>query len=445
MRVRCIWYISSMSQFIISTLIILLMLFEKLFFFNLERDYALSVPGIIELVSLMGLVIFGIISFVKTLHPGQIKWLNKNLPKINTLTFFLLLLTFVAIGTSIYLNLNKDSIHWDAIALYDARAKFLEGGMKFSDMPTLSRFDNLNKYYYLLYPPYTSIAHYFWERVFDVRELPVGIYYSLNLFLLAVGLFLLTRKTLGGKIAAFLSLIVASNNVIFLVSIKEYTNLPYTLYLVFGVFLLFNYIRSTKLWELLYGIFFISTSMWIRFLEPIWLVVFLSFVLAWILNRSFKSLILPALLLFAYCLIEFLSWSYFVKVVAENPSVLNFSALALAEPLVGIFTGAWANVLAVFVKSWGIPLFIHLITLTAVVFQWRKVTQNKEMLFLSLIIFLSIAMYLFQLYFVSFQADWWEGVGRSLARSSSYLVPITGYIIFRLIINSRASNRSKII
>jgi len=433
------------SEFIISTLIILLMLFKKLFFFNLEKEYALSVPGIIELVSLMGLVIFGIVSFVKTLRSGQIKLLNKSLPKINILAFFLLLVTFVVVGTSLYLNLNKDTIHWDAIALYDARAKFLEGGMKFSDMPTLSRFDNLNKYYYLLYPPYTSIAHYFWERVFDVRKFPVGIYYSLNLLLLAVGVFLLTRKGLGEKIAASLSLIVSSNNVIFLVSIKEYTNLPYTLYLVFGVFLLFNYMRNGRLWELLYGTFFISTSMWIRFLEPIWLVVFLSFVLASIFNRAFKRMILPALLLFAYCLIEYSSWSYFVKVVGENPSVLNFSPVALAEPLLGIFTGAWANVAVLFTKSWGIPLFIYLITLTAVVFQWRKISKNKETLFLSLVIFLSIVLYFLQLYFVSFQADWWESVGWSLARSSSYLIPITGYILFRVIITSRASNRNKTI
>src|SRR3989337_4280565 len=187
------------------------MLFKKLFFFNLEKEYALSVPGIIELVSLMGLVICGIVSFVKTLRSGQIKLLNKSLPKINILAFFLLLVTFVVVGTSLYLNLNKDTIHWDAIALYDARAKFLEGGMKFSDMPTLSKYDNLNKYYYLLYPPYTSIAHFFWGRVSEVARLPVGIYYSLNLLFLAVGIFLLTGRSLGDKTAAFLSLIVASN------------------------------------------------------------------------------------------------------------------------------------------------------------------------------------------------------------------------------------------
>lgn len=443
MRVQSIGYISSVSQFIISTLIILLMLFKKLFFFNLEKKYSLSVPGLFELISLTGLAIFGIISFVKTLRSSQTISLKKSLPKINVPTLFLLLLTLVVVGTSIYLNLNKDYIHWDAIALYDARAKFLEGGMKFSDMPTLSRFDNLNKYYYLLYPPYTSIAHYFWERVFDVSKLPVGLYYSLNLLLLAVGVFFLTRETLGDKTAAFLSLIVASNNIIFLVSIKEYTNLPYTLYLVFGIFLLLLYIRNRRWWELLYGTFFISTSIWVRFLEPIWLVVFFSFVLALLFKRNLKSVILPGLLLLTYCLIELLSWSYFVKVVGGNPSVLNFSPIALAEPLLGIFTGAWINVLVIVTKSWGIPLFIYLITLAAVVFQWRKVSKNKEMLFLSLIILLSLALYFSQLYFVSFQADWWKSVAYSLGRSSSFLIPISGYILLRLITTSASFGINK--
>ncbi len=431
-----------MPQFVISTLIVFLMLFKKLFFFNLEDEYASSVPGMVELVSLAGLAIFGIYAFVKTLHIGQIKWLKKGFFKINILALVFLLLTFVVVGTSVYLNLNKDSIHWDAVALYDARAKFLEAGMKFSDMPALSRFDNLNKYYYLLYPPYTSIAHFFWEKVFDVSKFPVGIYYSLNLLLLTIGVFFLTRKSLGEKTAAFLSLIVASNDVIFLISIREYTNLPYTLHLVFGIFLIFNYLRNKKLWELLFGTFFISTSIWIRFLEPVWLVVLLSFIITSLIGKAIKNVLIPGILLAVFCLLEYFTWSYFIKVVGENPSVLNFSGLYLTELLVGIFTGSWVNVLVIILRSWGIPLLIHLTTLAAVLFGWHKIRRNGGILFLFFIVLLSLALYTFQLYFVSFQTDWWETVGRSLARSSSYLVPVTGFILLN-IITTRVSNKKR--
>jgi len=86
---RFIKYISSMPQFVISTLIVFLMLFKKLFFFNLEDEYASSVPGMVELVSLAGLAIFGIYAFVKTLHIGQIKWLKKGFFKINILSAIL--------------------------------------------------------------------------------------------------------------------------------------------------------------------------------------------------------------------------------------------------------------------------------------------------------------------------------------------------------------------
>jgi hypothetical protein len=261
---------------------------------------------------------------------------------------------------------------------------------------------------------------------------------------LGVGIFYLTRGTLGGRIAAFLSLIVVSNNVVFNLSIKEYSNLPYTLYLVFGIFLLFDYMQKKRLWELLFGTFFIATSIWIRVLEPIWLVVFLGIVLASIFNRALKRVMFPALLLLGYCLIQYLSWSYFVKVVGQNPSVLSFSAVSLAEPLLGIFTGAWVNVLIVMVQSWGIPLFIHLVALLAVFFRWRTISKNEPMLFLCLIVFVSIILYFSQLYFVSFQADWWESVGRSLGRSSSYLVPITGYILLHLITTSKQLKRDKI-
>ena len=328
-----------MPQFIILIFIALLMIVSKLFFFNLEKEYASSFPGRIELISLIGIFIVGSASFIKKLRLRKLLLVKRSFFKIETSSLLLIILTLIVVGASIFINLNKGYIHWDAIALYDARAKFLEQGMKFSDMPALSKFDNLNKYYYLLYPPYTSVIHYYWDSAFNVSKLPVGLFYSLNLFLLVFGVFLLTRKTVGEKTAAFLSLLTASNNIIFLISVNEYTNLPYTLYLVLGIFLLFNYLQKERLWELLFGIFFISTSIWIRFLEPIWFVIFLSFVLVFLFEKALKSKIFPVILMLVFCLIEYFSWSYFVAVIGKNPSVLNFSLIALIEPLLGFLTG----------------------------------------------------------------------------------------------------------
>lgn len=419
-----------MGEFIIPALIAIVMLLKKLFFFKLEPQYSASVVGKLELAGFFALFIVGTIAFIRKFSFARPK-------KFDPLTFFLLAATVITVGMSLHLNLNKTSMHWDAIALYDARAKFLEGGMKFSDMPTLAKYDNLNKYYYLLYPPYTSIGHFFWRSTGFLSQIPVGVYYSILFAALIIITFLVAKKSIGSRAASLLALLVASNNSIINISVKEYTNLPYTLHLIIGIFLLFSYIKTKKAWQLLYGVFFVSTSVWIRFLEPIWLVVILAFVIATFSKKDLPKTLLSSVVLGLFGLIQYLSWTYFTKVIGGNPGFLNLSSVSVFEPFLGVFTGSWAPVLIVFAKSWGTPLLIYLFALAAIGFRWRYVRQNREILFLSLIIIFSISLYFLQLYFVSFQASWWEAAARSLDRSSTFLIPVSGYLLIRLITSSQ--------
>ena len=165
-----------MGEFIVSVIIIIVMLSKKLFFFSIEPQYSASILGKLELGSLIALFILGMFAFIKGARLYlQGRTGKRTSKKFDLLNLLLLVSVVFTIGMSLLINLNKTSLHWDAIALYDARAKFLEGGMKFSDMPTLSKYDNLNKYYYLLYPPYTSIGHFFWRNIGIFSQVPVGV------------------------------------------------------------------------------------------------------------------------------------------------------------------------------------------------------------------------------------------------------------------------------
>lgn len=421
-----------MMQFIVLLIILSLMIVEKVFFYSIEDVYSKSFLGNFELLVFIALFVLGIVVFTKEHRYSKQNVKNKS-NKINFFVVFFGLLSILAILLSFVLNINKKSIHWDAVALYDARAKFLESDIKFSEMPSLSQYDNLNKYYYLLYPPYTSIAHYFWNTSDFLNNLPVGTYYSIILVLLLLSIYSFSATHSGKTIATILVFLTASNSSIFNIVIKEYTNLPFNLYLVAGVFALFSYLKAKSLWKLFFGVLLVSSSIWVRLLEPIWLVISLSFVVVLISRKQTIKKIWPGILLLSVALLEYASWTYFTKIIAENPGFLSFSYLTLVDPIVAMFTGAPFVVLFTIAKSWGIPFFIHMSTLVALLMRFKEIVKDKALLFLGLVLFSSLALYFAQFYMLSFQADWWSIVTQSLDRSGSFLIPISGYILLTLL------------
>ncbi|MFZ3301253.1 MAG: hypothetical protein WA152_00895 [Microgenomates group bacterium] len=420
-----------MMQFIVLLVVISLMLVEKAFFYSIESVYSKSFIGNFELIVFVSLFIIGIIAFVKDYYHTKNKIKTSN-DKKNFLSVFLGLLSVFIVLLSFSLNINKKSIHWDAVALYDARAKFLEGGVKFSEMPNLSQYDNLNKYYYLLYPPYTSIAHFFWNTSVLSNNFPVGTYYSIILVLLLLVIYSSLIPHSGKTILSILVFLTVSNSSIFNIVIKEYTNLPFNLYLLAGIFTLFSFLKTENYWKLFFGVLLVSSSVWVRLLEPIWLIVSLSFMVAMISKKNVIKKTWPGMLILFVSLLGYLSWSYFTKVIAGNPSFLSFSYLTLIDPIVALFTGAPFVVLLTMAKSWGIPFFIHLCTLLALVFRFKEIINDKALLFLGLVLLSSLALYFVQFYMLSFQGDWWSIVTQSLDRSGSFLIPISAYILLTL-------------
>jgi len=416
-----------MGLFIISTFLIIMILSEKLYFFLSEPLYFSNIWGKSEILVLFSLFIFAFVIFLK--NNKKIGILKKR-DKVGKLGLIATLLIFLVVGFSLYLNINKKGLAWDAIALYDARAKFLLSGTKFSEMVSLTKYDLHNSYYYLLYPPFTSIAHFFWYKL--GIQLPVGIQYSSYLFLLASGIYLGTKNFIGKNWALLLSFLTISSNAVFSSSLVEYTNLPFTLFLIVGIFLLMHYINTKELWMLIYGSVLISTSQWIRYLEPIWIGIFLALLITEIRIVKFKFFIKLTSFLGLLGFFEYFMWKYFVTEIANNPQIIKLNIIYLIEPIFGIFTGTLLRILIIYIKFWGLILFFHLSALTTGIRLKREkfIKGNNHILFLKLVILFTILIYFLGFYFVSFQSDWWDKLGNSLVRSSTFLIPISGYIIF---------------
>jgi len=175
-------------EFILLTLYLGIILYGKIFFLFSETVYKASLIGKLDLFTSITLFLLAIVFFFKT----RAKTLGNNAVFKRDRFDYKSIAIFIAIasviGFSFYLNFHKVVQEWDSVALYDARAKFLESGGKFSEMTEFSKNDEIN-YYYLMYPPLTSIAHYFWYQL--DTGLPVSIIYSINFLFFALGLFLL--------------------------------------------------------------------------------------------------------------------------------------------------------------------------------------------------------------------------------------------------------------
>lgn len=413
-------------KFIPILILISIMILEKIFLFGLEPAFSRSFIGRIELTTLLTLFFFGLLGFFR--DKKNDKKAEKNKHK-NTKIFrlFLILAITVVLGLSFFLNWQKKALDWDAVALYDARAKFLQTGSNFSGMVSLSNYDNKNSYYYLMYPPYTSIAHYFWYQ-FGFNQ-PVTLLYSFYLVLFAWGLYSLAQGRLGLTWGLIFVLLIIANKNIFLSSLDGYTNLPFSIYLALGILLLANYLKEKKSWQLFYGIILVATSQWIRFIEPVWIGVVIVYLLLAIKKKNLKWGLTSFLLLVAVCLLEYLSWTHFTNTIAKNPTIFQISVMNIIESLVGIFTGSLIVVFLFFITTMGISFLIHIASLFTCFHSDKKDDCNKDLLFLKGVIIASIFIYFFGLYAISFLADWWKEMGGSLVRSSGLMLPLSAYLI----------------
>lgn len=421
-----------MTNFIIGTLLLMMMAIEKLSFVIIEYPIYFSVPTLISAVVLIFAIVYGLKLYLKD-SSISIKKIS-----LSRAGWFFLFLTIIIIGMSFILNFNRWTVGWDAVALYDARAKFLYSGLTFSKMSDLSNYDPQNSYYYLLYPPFTSLVHYHWMLL--SIKLPVGVYYSINLLLLSLIVFNGFNKKIGNNLSLVLAFLSISSISIFSSSILEYTNLPFTIYILLGIIFIGDYLENRTVWKLIYGISLIVCSQWIRFQEPIWLGVAIAMIVMAITYKKFRHTLIPGVVVLLFGFFERYSWSSFISASSSTNTIVNFNLINIIEPILGIFTGSLFSIGLFFVDSWAPLIFVYIISVAVII---NRRTANAHNVFYLLINSLIIMIYFGGLYFVSFQSIWWDKLGDSLVRSSAFLIPINAMILLSELSKTKFINVKK--
>jgi hypothetical protein len=300
---------------------------------------------------------------------------------------------------------------WDALALYDFRAKvFL--------IDTNLIHAALSNGYFIQYPLLTSLAHLF---VYQTGlNNPKFIYSLFYLSFVTIFYSSLKRRVSENKALLF-TLILSLAPEIFSNATMAYTNLPYTVYLCSGVFYLFNWIKDKENSSLLLSSILVGLSSWVRVQELFWLAPLLTVFVITFKNKKWKE--------FIYCLtiilLFYLPWRIFINYIsgAVTPvlGVIGLSHTSLLreinpERFILVFNYLYKYVFS----TWGLT-FILFILISFRPLIIRKEKNDNTFLYITLIFF--VLLYAGTLLF-SISYPGWQDIPDSARRMSMFLLPM---------------------
>jgi len=232
--------------------------FQNVLFFLISANVLLTLFNLM-LKNKYSLDICSIVGFFKRLDS-----LEKVL--VGGIVFFLL--------TSLIRNLYWSIWMWDAVQLYDYRAKLI--------VESQSIFFPAQSYYDISYPLLTSLLH---SILYVVGSTNPQYVYTLVFFALIMGVYAFVRKYSSRKFAIMTSFAVSSFPLVYQNSIQPLTNLTHSTFLVLGVFYLIIWLSKDKSKD-----FFVATLLFsfTRFTrnEPIWMAVFAFMVTYLLIKRK---------------------------------------------------------------------------------------------------------------------------------------------------------------
>lgn len=231
-----------------------LLLGSQIFTFTLFiANYALGMK--LDLLSCWTVMLILNIAVYAIINPGK---LSKNDFPVLTLpvswqnrTVFIILA--IILCTNLFLSFYKPVVDWDAVTLFDFRAKIILNSGEISD--TLFRTSFFD------YPLYTSLNH-FWLNLNGLSS-AVPFYSLLYISFLFVMYFILKKSV--SPFYVYIALIfIAFAPKMFDQSTIAYTNLPYTIYLVTGLGYLYLWTKDRRWHDLILGIILSLMTFWVR-------------------------------------------------------------------------------------------------------------------------------------------------------------------------------------
>jgi hypothetical protein len=315
----------------------------------------------------------------------------KKLKELNIFDVLLLtaigLLSFVVAMNNYYWPVS----HWDAMAIYDARAKFfvLSGNID-SMFPSK---------WYFSYPLFTSIAHAIFYFSGSIN--PMFIYTFLYVSFI-VCLYFLMRRSVSRTLSLFFSFWVSVSYPIFSHAQMSYTNLPFTIFLVLGFLYLWDWIINKNRGSFYISLLLVSLSTWVRAAEPFWGVAIVVLLFYSIKNKKFASFIFYTVFIYLFRYLWYYYQSHF----------LGFTSYLPSESV--LFESARVSISALSIKRiYDVSIYI-----------WKNAISLNFFLLVAYILSLSL----------NWKINFWRRIYSAMFIFGIYLMIIVGTFIYSIVV-----------
>lgn len=357
---------------------------------------------------------------IRNIHPKNIilYWYKQN-NFIKTCTVILAILGILVLLQDVFWPVTD----WDALALYDFRAKVI--------VATGSLQSGVQLGYFFQYPLFTSLLH---AATYFTSLGNAKIYYFIIFQAFLAVFYACLRKKTTIEISAFGTLVLATCPLIFYHSFTAYTNLSYIVYACLGIIYLWHWLDNLKPNNLLIGSMLLGLSTWVRMSEPFYYLglLLLAIGMCFSFYKKYKIKQTLLLVIVGACFIYFTKypWNYLITIlISEN----------LGDPL-AIFTliknWDFSNVfqrvydVAEYLLKYSVPVFLWYGLIAVIIIA----NDIKNKFFSNIIPFLTLLITLVLIFVGTFLTSlWlesWNRIGDSVARMSLFLIPLFIYIIF---------------
>lgn len=373
--------------------------------------------------SLITLLVLNVFSFLLNIFTSRKRRLEKtfdynfnikdgfrNLNRLEKIIIGLILFLFISsLANNIYWPISD----WDALALYDFRAKvFL--------VDTSLVQAALSNGYFIQYPLYTSLLHLF---AYQLGVLNPKFFYSFIYLSLIIIFYFSLERQIGRPRALFFSLVFAFSPIFFAHSMMAYTNLPYSAFICAGVFYLYEWTKRKGLSTLILSSFLVGLSTWSRISEPFWLAT-LFLVLVFSIKRK---KIVDFFVYGFFVLLLYKSWSSFMSFILLESgvggiSVNYFKVLGQLElkRFVEVFEFLYNSVFL----TWRYLYLLFILSFILGVFRNKLRAKSFYFVTFLFLFLLFVGTLIFSYTFVG-----WKAIPDSARRMSMFFEPLLIYTI----------------
>jgi 4-amino-4-deoxy-L-arabinose transferase-like glycosyltransferase len=330
--------------------------------------------------------------------------------------FGLCLFLFFLCGFVLFQNWYWPVTDWDALALYDFRAKVITLRGSMIEGKTLE--------YFFQYPLYTSLLHVA-TYLSGLKE--AKIWYAIIYQSFLVTFYALVRKRTSRMIALLAAVALAISPELFTQSFMAYTNLSFAAFTTTGFLYLWQWYQDGQDKHLLLGAILIGLSTWVRMSEPFYLV---SIVIIFLGTLKYKRAYALSVLAALIAVFTRYPWDKYITLLYGKGPPTPLNQITLGSSLSFPFLLHRLGEVSVYVWQYSYSMLFSYAVLGTIVLIY-DIRQKKYRLLLPwLTLFLFVGMIFAGTLMLSFSLESWNRIGDSLARMTSSLLPLFIFCLF---------------